>query len=97
MDSKFINNATDLKIWQDNYMYKSKLIQQDFKKELTPFLTDKIIFKPNIFDLEIWYNVFDYNEMEENRHEFIKKLYSFNFIVLTETKQILITVLTEEK
>ena len=39
----------------------------------------KNAFRPNCFDLEAWYNVFDYKWLDESRYEFIKSMYCFNF------------------
>ncbi len=64
-------------------MNKSKLIQVDFIDELKYYLIDadnyRNAFRPNFFDLEAWYNVFDYKCLDENKHELIKSLYCFNF------------------
>jgi hypothetical protein len=52
------------------------------QEELTPYLNNlRDTFRPNSFDPEIWYNFFGYKDLEENRHEFIKKLFYFNFSI----------------
>jgi hypothetical protein len=83
MDSKYILNETELKIWQNIYINKLKHIQQEFKEEIAPFMNDKnniqIVFRPNCFDRETWYNLLDYTCLENKRTEFI----NLDCIVLT--------------
>ncbi len=86
MDSKYILNETELKIWQNIYISKLKHIQQEFKEEIAPFMNDKnnIVFRPICFDLETWNNLFNYTCLENKRTEFI----NLDCIVLTLVKNV---------